>query len=167
MKKGTYSFIIFILCVNISTAQIRTDSINKNTKGKIETDQSTRFGEEYKTDGFKQHNDFIEIHSSNSNGGEIISYYSPEGEWLESVKFIDFAELPKGVQKAFMNSTFSNEEIEAVYMVDIPNNQFFALNVEGEADDRFFFINPAGEEIDLEKKLMFITRIDELTILKE
>jgi hypothetical protein len=72
---------------------------------------------------------------------------------------MSYTTLPRGAKTAFMASNFSHSDIQEVYFVKMLTEEFFAIKLLRQGELRYLFIDAAGEEIDMTKKLLFTTEV--------
>lgn len=160
MKKlFTYLLLTTFLFTGFNTYS-QTDNPRKIVlEKKVKVDAQDRHGENYEVKSVKHNDDYILVKGMQGDK-KLQSYYSTSGEFEETVHTTEFAELPDVVKKRFLMSNLSEADIQNVYLVQMENENFYAI--EGRKDDdmdtRFIFINPSGEELSKRKKLLFMNK---------
>gem|GEM_PF-3898054 len=158
MMKRIFTLGLILLLTSTSLVMAQKDGDTKKLDKKVRADVETRLDDTYEVTDVNFEESYIMVEATD---GEVIkrTYYTPIGEFEETITVMSYTTLPRGAKTAFMASNFSHSDIQEVYFVKMLTEEFFAIKLLRQGELRYLFIDAAGEEIDMTKKLLFTTEV--------
>ena len=147
-----------LLIASAATAQSEKTQNKKKLDKQVRADVEGRLDDQFEVTDVNFTETYIMVEADD---GKVIkrTFYTPVGEFEETITEASYSALPKGVQTAFMASNFSHSDIQEVFFVETLTEEFFALKLLREGEVRYLFINDNGEELKRPKKLLFMTEV--------
>lgn len=157
MKKFT-TILLALFITTLAIAQSEKTENRKMLDKQVRADVETRLDDNYEVTDVNFEESYIMVEATD---GEVIkrSFYTPVGEFEETITEASFTALPKGVKTAFMASNFSHSDIQEVFFVETLTEEFFSIKLLRQGEVRYLFIDTEGKELKKPKKLLFMTEV--------